>query len=168
MVVAEARKPTRTPHYAQALVLRIPIDRARVEHGSIDADPLHRRTLRQIDADGAAGAAADRAGHVLLQRDFRADAMLRGKRGNGLEHRRRTAGVDHGPFAGGGIRGVEPAPREIRDQTVEAAREALPARESRRYSPAFQKRHAAIDALRDAGEGQRRCYGSEGEGDLGS
>src|SRR6185295_18760104 len=65
-----------------------------VEHGSVNAYPLHRGTVGRLDEDGAAGAAADTAGHVLLERHLASHAMAARERGDGDEHAVRAAAED--------------------------------------------------------------------------
>ena len=63
---------------------RLPDDGRRVEHRTVHANPLHGRSIGRLDSHRAAGTAADRAGHVFLQRYLAGNAEAFGKRGNGL------------------------------------------------------------------------------------
>ena len=65
-------------------------DSRRVEYRPVHAHPLHRRARGRLHLDGAAGAAADRAGHVFLERDLAGQVELAGQRSHGLQHRRRV------------------------------------------------------------------------------
>ena len=65
-----------------------------IEDGAVDAHTFHRQAVGGVDLYYAAGAAADGAGHELLERYLAWQVMACRKVGDGLQHRGRATSED--------------------------------------------------------------------------
>src|SRR5204862_32972 len=91
---AASRTRTHTASAASPIVRARSEDAVRIEHRPVHAHPLHRRPRAGAHQHRAAGAAADRARHELLQRHLTRHAMPARQLRAGLEHPRRPARED--------------------------------------------------------------------------
>src|SRR6185436_5660012 len=102
IIAAAAAAPTRAlkkrmttslmPGAAGITALRINL--ASVEDRAVDADAFHRRAVRSLEQDSAAGAAADRARHVFLERDLARQVEVARELRDRFQHWRRPARED--------------------------------------------------------------------------
>ena len=114
---------------------------ARVEHGPVDADALHRGTVRRCEQDVAARAAADTAGHELLERELTRKIELarelRARPRASASGRRRDLRRSARALPASAARARR---GEVRHVAAVTARQPRVARKARRHAPTLEQR----------------------------
>src|SRR5437868_7400101 len=120
-----------------------------IEHRTIHADALHRRSVRCLHAHCAASTTADGAGHELFQGNLTWHCEGSRHRSCGLQHYRGAARKDFDFTQSWSIERAEPCGSKVGNVAIEASRKTGQRAQAAGYAPLIEQWHAANHAIGD-------------------
>jgi hypothetical protein len=113
---------------ADILFLRVPGNRRRVKHGTVNANAFHSLSLGRVHQDRAPGTTTNSASHEFFEGDLARQIVTSGKFSNGSQHYCRAAAEYRHATAVLIVQVIEPLIGQVGDVSVKASVIALQAR----------------------------------------